>query len=741
MKLRYLFATLVAALTVFAGCEKEADHYLEEVQVSSSYIAFPAGGGTQELTVTAIGDWSIKDLPEWISSSAMAGAQGESTVRLTATAAEETREDSFSIECAGKAQTVNVIQVTEKQEPVTLSVAEALEIIKPLQDQQVAGGTYRVKGIVCKITEISPQYGNATFYISDDGSFKGKDKNDCNWLQVYRGLWLNGSAFTKGDEFAVGDILTIEGSLMDYKGTPETKEKAAFVVSVEKSLIGIDSIELLGVEDGAGVTEFPKEGGSIKITLNNKGNGFHVVIPEEAKSWLHIEDFGPDYVTLSADANNAGARNATVSFTTSADGVAYSCEQAFSQLGAISELSIADFLAKESGDPSQYRLTGVITENYASDSQGQSFYFRDWSDKTLVYRLNDYKASGATVGDIITVVGNRGDYKGSPQMVNGVYESHIATIKDKSLAEIAAAADATDVYYIATGTVKEIADEKWGNLWLSDGTTDLYVYGCYPGWGATGDNRHNQIANAGIKVGDKLSVIGIKTTFNDAPQIKNGVYFTHEAGEPAGGSITVDGNAADWEGIQGVASADCPAGAELTGIKSAKAYYGDKLYVLAEFSDEALAKGVADGKLRFHVFFSGADGLLSRFWADENIAYMMEGKATSGGSYTDFSSPLYKFTGATSADWAWDNSGVSPAVTSAGNGNIYEVAIDYSDYPGGFPEQVEIGIDCADGNYEVLGYAPQTSHKFVLKKGEVVDVPDDPTPGEKAPLFLNEFDT
>ena len=314
-------------------------------------------------------------------------------------------------------------------------------------------------------------------------------------------------------------------------------------------------------------------------------------------------------------------------------------------------------------------------------------------------------------------------------MVNGVYESHIATIKDKTLAEIAAAADATDVYYIATGTIKEIADEKWGNLWLSDGTTDLYVYGCYPGWGATGDNRHNQIANAGIKVGDKLSVIGIKSTFNDAPQIKNGIYFSHEAGEPGGGSITVDGNAADWEGIQGVASADCPAGAELGGIKSAKAYYGDKLYILAEFSDEALAKGVADGKLRFHVYVGADGGLLSHKWEDANIAYMLEGKATSGGSYTDFSSPWYKFTGAAATDWAWENSGVTPAITSAGNGNVYEVAIDYSDFPGGFPEQVEIGIDCADGDYAVTGYAPQTAHKFILKKGEVV------TPGDTTDNF------
>ena len=746
MKLRYLFATLVAALTVFAGCEKEADHYLEEVQVNSSYLAFPAGGGTVDLTVTSIADWTIKNLPEWISSSAMAGAAGENTIKLTATAATETREDSFSIECGGKAQTVNVIQVTEKQEPVTLSVAEAIAIIKPLEDQQVAGGTYRVKGIVCKITEISPQYGNATFYISDDGSFKGKDKSDCNWLQVYRGLWLNGSAFTTGDEFAIGDILTIEGSLMDYKGTPETKEKAAFVVSIEKSLIGIDSIELIGAGEGAVMTEFPLEGGSIKITLKNKGEGFHVVIPEAAKSWLHIEDFGQNYVTLSADPNPGGDRNVSVSFTTTADGVAYSCEQTFTQKGAILEVPIADFLAAEVGD-TQYRLTGVIMEDYASDSQGQSFYVQDYSGKTLVYRLNDYKASGAKVGDIITIVGKRGDFKGNPQMVSGVYEKHFS-VKQISIADFlnepkVADKNNPDVYYMVTGTVKSLLNNKgeendWGNLYITDGTNDLYLYGLYPGWGATGDARKGFVKAIGLKVGDTLTSIGYKDVYNDLIELCGGIYFSHEEGSGPGpeASITVDGNPAEWAAVQGAASYETPADAVLGGIKSAKAYYGDKLFLLAEFSDDALAKGVTDGKLRFHVYFSGAEGLLGHHWADKNIEYMMEGKATSGGSYVNFSSPLYKNVG---GEWAWDNSGVTLATESAGNGNFYEIAIDYSNYPGGFPEQIEVGIDCADGSYVALGYAPQGSHKFALKKGEVVELPD--LPGEEPALFLNEFDT
>jgi hypothetical protein len=79
-----------------------------------------------------------------------------------------------------------------------------------------------------------------------------------------------------------------------------------------------------------------------------------------------------------------------------------------------------------------------------------------------------------------------------------------------------------------TGTVDEIANETYGNLYLKDGSTRLYVYGCYPGWGAAGDDRKNCLATKEIAVGDKLTVIGPKSTYKDTPQVNGGLYFSHE---------------------------------------------------------------------------------------------------------------------------------------------------------------------------------------------------------------------
>jgi hypothetical protein len=88
--------------------------------------------------------------------------------------------------------------------------------------------------------------------------------------------------------------------------------------------------------------------------------------------------------------------------------------------------------------------------------------------------------------------------------------------------------DDPNTYYMLTGTITEIANPVYGNLYLDDGTNSVYVYGCYPGWGATGDNRKNLLETLGIVVGDQISIIGVKSTYNGTPQLANGIYFSHE---------------------------------------------------------------------------------------------------------------------------------------------------------------------------------------------------------------------
>jgi hypothetical protein len=218
-----------------------------------------------------------------------------------------------------------------------------------------------------------------------------------------------------------------------------------------------------------------------------------------------------------------------VHFNTTDGSKNYSAEATISQKGAIVECTIEDFLDAEVST-SQYRITGVITELYESDKQGKSFYVQDYSGKVLVYRAEGFIEAGAKVGDIVTVVGQRGAYKDTPQMVSGTFENLKYAVTEVSVAEFLAKEDNKNVYYMVTGTIDEIANTTYGNLYITDGTNRLYVYGCYPGYGATGDFRKDFLAAAGIEVGDKLTMIGYKDTYNGTIELCGGIYFSHEKG-------------------------------------------------------------------------------------------------------------------------------------------------------------------------------------------------------------------
>ena len=72
-----------------------------------------------------------------------------------------------------------------------------------------------VVGYIHKIKEVSTQYGNATFYISDNLT---DTQND---LMVYRAKYLENAKFTAEDQVKVGDKVIMYGKLVDYNGTKE----------------------------------------------------------------------------------------------------------------------------------------------------------------------------------------------------------------------------------------------------------------------------------------------------------------------------------------------------------------------------------------------------------------------------------------------------------------------------------------------------------------------------------------
>ncbi len=502
MKLKY-FISFFALVALLAGCsDDDAMTLLDEIQVSSSYVSIDVAGGSNTITLNAKEAWTFDEaeLPEWLTVSPMNGGAGETKVTFTAPATLDGRTTVLHVKCADKSQTINVIQ--------------GLAVVSEATCAEVNAGpeskTYRVTGTVKSI--VNTTYGN--WYIEDEtgevyiyGTLdaKGNEKNFSSW----------------GME--VGDIVTIEGPKSVYNGTVELVNVT--VINIQKSLVKVEGYD---PEDAT----IPVEGGNVAVNLSCKtNNGISVEIPEEAKSWLGIVSIAggaEPVVTFHANANAGGDRSATVVFKTTDDkGKEYTAQATIYQKGAIVAASVAEFLEAPVGD-TQYRITGVITS--VKNTTYGNVYVRDWSGETYVYGIGakgDFEAAGLKAGDVVTLVGKRGEYNGTAQMTGAVLEDY-KVVTPVTIDEFLDKDDDPNTYYMLTGEIIEIANPTYGNLYLEDETNQIYVYGCYPGWGATGDNRKNWLETAGIVVGDKLSVIGVKSTYQGTPQLSNGIYFSHE---------------------------------------------------------------------------------------------------------------------------------------------------------------------------------------------------------------------
>ncbi|MDX9926756.1 MAG: BACON domain-containing protein [Bacteroidales bacterium] len=496
MKLKYLFPLFIAAVALMVSCDDEfSATLLDEIQVSSSYVSIPVAGGSASITVTANDNWTVASSIPWLIISSTSGSAGESTLTFSASSTLDGRTGEVKILCGDKTQRINVIQGL-----AVVATATCADVIAGPDSK-----TYKVTGICTSIA--NTQYGN--WYLQDaTGS-----------IYIYGTLDAKGATknfLSLGLE--VGDEVTVQGPKTTYGSTVELVDVT--VIKINKSLIKVDSVEN---------ATLPFEGGEFIAYLTCKGQGVSVEVPEDAESWLSISSIQSEgtyaVVNFRAAANTGGDRGTTITFHTTDGTKDYTSQTKLIQKGAIVNATVAQFIAAEVNDI-PYRLTGVITS--VTNATSGRLNLRDFSGEIYVYGIQDYSTKGLKVGDIITIVGKRAAYQGTPQVGSAVLESSIP-VTTATIAEVLTKPDDPNTYFMVTGEITSIVNADYGNLNLKeiDGDSEIYVYGCYPGWGATGDARKFVVADKGLKVGDQLTVIARKGSHGGSPQLSNSIYFSH----------------------------------------------------------------------------------------------------------------------------------------------------------------------------------------------------------------------
>ena len=344
------------------------------------------------------------------------------------------------------------------------------------EEYESTGDVY-VKGKISRIVDKgtyteSGTYGNASFFISEDGEQSGE-------FQVYRALYLGNKKFESGQtDIKVGDEVIIYGKLMNYRNnTPETVSGKCYLYSLN----GVTG----GDDPGPGPSGDPNGTGTLEDPYNPAGAA-------AAASKLTYTDKN-NYETTE-DVYVKGKICKIANNGTFTEGGTY---------------GNASFFISEDG-------TG----------DGEFYVFR------TLYLGNKKFEEGQTdikVGDEVIIYGKLMNYRNNtPETVSGnsyLYSLNGVTggdtpqpptpgeVKAVTVAEFNAAPESDSQVYELVGTIGGSINMTYGNFDLTDETGTVYVYGLTAtelGFGMKNDKSYESL---GLKEGDKIKLHGYRGSF------------------------------------------------------------------------------------------------------------------------------------------------------------------------------------------------------------------------------------
>ena len=435
MKLKYILASFVAAVTLMVGCTvEEPVSQLSGLEVSNDYVTVAADAqSSATITVTADEAWSATASDSWFSVSPSNGSAGQSSLTITASEASSARSGEVHIKMGSKTKIISFNQ----------SAPAGVEVPPSTCAEVIAGEniTYKVVGTVTKIT--NDQYGN--WYLADDtgeiyiyGTFnsKGAYPKDAD------GGWA-------GFGIEVGDQIMVEGPKTVYNGVVELVDVSYKIV--QKSLIDA-SLTTETVAPAAG-----------KDTLLVSSKVQPVLVSVDA-DWIKVSDLTSDGNYLLVYEENVRTADRTATITIKAPGAVKALT--IKQEGVpATGMTVTEIIAAADDDMVQTLPSTVVvalTTRGAVVSDGQNALY--------VYGNS---AAALKVGDGVRISAKKTTYNGVPELtdVSDVFvDSEGNEVNHPTATDITASAEeynaAVAEYIKLSGTLSVSADGKYYNMTL-----------------------------------------------------------------------------------------------------------------------------------------------------------------------------------------------------------------------------------------------------------------------------------
>lgn len=293
MKIKHLFLSVLAVAAVAVACNKNVDPNdgKPSLTLNPTELTFEIDGGTKTVAVEANREWSIADadkIPSWLK----VEKTSDTEITVVATGKNEGKDQTYTVtvRMVGVKKTFTVTQKGEggevtpveegdgsKEKPY--SATQALAVTSALEKDAKTDKEYYVKGIVCEVKEISTQYGNATFWISDDGS---NDK--ATRFYVFRAKDANGASITDPNRVKVGDAVVVYGIFQNYFGNTPQLSQGGQIISVN------------GGDNPDTPVQDPKSATGVVVAVSAQGfllkteSGLQYVFDSEIKPTVKVGD-------------------------------------------------------------------------------------------------------------------------------------------------------------------------------------------------------------------------------------------------------------------------------------------------------------------------------------------------------------------------------------------------------------------------------------------------------------------
>ena len=404
------------------------------------------------------------------------------------------------------------IKVDEPAANSTLTIKEALEL--GVAVPSYTENKYYVTGEITNI--YNAQYGN--MYIKDA---------EGNELCIYGTYDATGAnrfdAMTK--QPVVGDTITVYGVIGNYNGTAQMKNGWITSINGEGET---PVVPTLGVVDPVVGTayKFGMVQGNLNATYYLAGgmDGYYMATTTDASAAIdvYLEETEGGYYLYTLDAAGAKLYINMVVSGTHVNGAYEATASTVYTYNTESKTLVASVQPEGANAPADYWFGTRNDKTYTTVGPcavSYAGFYCQFYGATEGGNEGGEGGEGTETPEACQHADGNGDFKcDSCSAVVAPAADSVLTI-EQALALGALFTKDTytaDKYYV-TGTITEVYNTKYGNMYITDGTNTLCVYGSYD---ATGANRYDAAATKWV-AGDNVTVYGIIGAYND-PQMKNG---------------------------------------------------------------------------------------------------------------------------------------------------------------------------------------------------------------------------